>query len=496
MHHRHQPRWRARRCCGGARAHCGGGTAAHRYTCRPVKSSVEPLEGNKVKVYVEVEAAEFAGDIDDAFMTIAKEVKLPGFRNGKVPRRVLESRIGLAPAREQALRDAVPRYLTQAVREHDVDLVATPQVEITAGHDDGDVEFEAECEVRPEISVPGYGGLRVEIESPVVDDAAIDEAVDQQRRAHGTLSDLDRPIADGDIVTIDMTATRDGEEVAGLNIDDWSYEVGKGWVADDFDDQLRGASQGDQLSFTTTPKGTEDAADFTVAITTVSELVLPDLTDEWVQENLVDAETVDEWRDSIRERLTEERLGGIRQTLVSKVTDALVELVEEEAPDSMVAAEQQQRVQNLLRQFQAQGMDVAQWMQVTGQSVEDLMESMREQAVTAVKADLALRAIVRAESIEVSGDDLEIEYQRMAMQFNEKSDAIRKAYERNDAVPELIAQVAKGKAVDWLLHSIEMVDADGATVDRDLVLGHDHDHDDDTDADSGEDGTDASAEGA
>jgi len=124
------------------------------------------------------------------------------------------------------------------------------------------------------------------------------------------------------------------------------------------------------------------------------------------------------------------------------------------------------------------------------------MESMREQAVTAVKADLALRAIVRAESIEVTGDDLDIEYQRMAMQFNEKSDAIRKAYERNDAVPELIAQIAKGKAVDWLLHNIEMVDADGTAVDRDLVLGHDHDHNDDTDADGGDDDGTAMEEGA
>jgi len=310
------------------------------------------------------------------------------------------------------------------------------------------------------------------------------------------LADLDRPIADGDIVTIDMTATRDGEELAGLNIDDWSYEVGQGWVAEDFDEQLRGASNGDTSTFTTTPKGTDAPADFTVKITAVSELVLPELTDEWVQENLMDAEDVASWRDSISERLTEERLGAIRQTLVGKVTDSLVELVEEDAPESMVAAEQQQRVQNLLRQFQAQGMDVAQWMQVTGQSVEDLMESMREQAVTAVKADLALRAIVRAESIEVTGDDLDIEYQRMAMQFNEKSDAIRKAYERNDAVPELIAQIAKGKAVDWLLHNIEMVDADGTAVDRDLVLGHDHDHDDDTDADGGDDDGTAMEEGA
>ena len=130
-----------------------------------MKSSVEPLEGNKVKVYVEVDEAEFDRDIDQAFKAIAREVKLPGFRNGKAPRRVLEARIGIGPAREQALRDAIPRYLGKAVREHDVDLVATPQIEVTGGQEEGIVEFEAECEVRPEITIPGYGGLRVELDA-------------------------------------------------------------------------------------------------------------------------------------------------------------------------------------------------------------------------------------------------------------------------------------------------------------------------------------------
>ena len=131
-----------------------------------MKSSVEPLEGNKVKLYIEVDEAEFDKDIEQAFRVIAREVKLPGFRNGKAPRRVLEARIGVGPAREQALRDAIPQYLGKAVREHDVDLVATPNVEITGGEEEGLVEFEAECEVRPQITVPGYAGLRIELDGP------------------------------------------------------------------------------------------------------------------------------------------------------------------------------------------------------------------------------------------------------------------------------------------------------------------------------------------
>lgn len=455
-----------------------------------MKSSVEPLEGNKVKVYVEVDEAEFESDIEAAFRAIAREIKMPGFRNGKAPRKLLEARIGLAPAREQALRDSIPSYLTKAVREHDVDLIATPSIEITGGQDEGGVEFEAECEVRPEITVPGYGGLRVEIESPDVSDDDVNEAVDAELRGHGTLVDAARPAAAGDYVTVDLAAHRDGEELAGLNVEDWSYEIGKGWVTDDFDEQLTGAEAGATLTFTSVPKGTSEPADFTVRVERVQQMELPELSDEWVADNIGEFETAAEWRESIRERLAEGRLNTIRQTVVQKVTDALVGLVEIEAPASMVEQELQGRLQNLARQFQAQGIDLSAWLSATGQSTEDLVGNMRTQADVAVKADLALRAVAVAESIEASGDDLEMEYQRMALQFNDTADRVRKAYESNEAVPELIASIRKSKALDWLLHHVEFVDGDGRPVDGDLVLGHDHDHDDDVDDSDGE-GADA-----
>jgi trigger factor len=446
-----------------------------------VKSSVEPLEGNRVKLYVEVDEAEFESAIEEAFRSIAREVKLPGFRNGKAPRRLLEARIGLGPAREQALRDAIPGYLTKAVLEHEVDLVATPSIEITGGQESGVVEFEAECEIRPEITVPGYGGLRVELDSPEVDDAAVDEAIRSQLRAHGTLADIDEPAVDGHYLTLDMRATRDGEELSGLNIEDWSYELGQGWVTDDFDEQLRGARPGSVLEFTSTPKGLGDPADFSVTVTAVKGLVLPEPDDAWVEENIGDVTTVEEWRESIRERLGEGRLDRIRQTVVSRVVDSLVELVEIDAPESMVNAEVQGRLQNLARQFEAQGMDLSAWMSATGQSAEDLIGNMRDQALTAVRADLALRAVAVAEDIEVTGDDLEAEYLRLAMQFGETADRVRAAYERNGGVPDLMASVRKSKALDWLLHNVEMVDGDGRTLDRDLILGHDHDHDEESD---------------
>jgi trigger factor len=468
-----------------------------------MKSSVEPLEGNKVKVYVEVDEAEFDRDIDQAFEAIAREVKLPGFRNGKVPRRVLEARIGIGPAREQALRDAIPRYLGKAVREHDVDLVATPQVEVTGGQEEGIVEFEAECEVRPEITIPGYGGLRIELDSVDPTAAEVDEAQQTELRAAGSLRDVDRPAETGDFLTIDLAATRDGEDVVGLNIEDFSYELGKGWVSDDFDERLTGAKPGDELAFTATPKGTDEPADFTVTVKSVQELVVPEATDEWVADNTGEFDTVDEWTESIRERIAGAKLSQVRQTVMPALTEALTALVDLDAPESMVNAEMQSRLQNVARQFQSQGIDLGAWLSATGQDPQQFMEGSRPQAVEAVKADLALRAVATAEGIEVSDDELEMEYARMAMQFGRKAREIRRMYEQNDAVPELIAQIRKSKATDWLLHHVEMVDRDGKPIDRDLVLGHthdehgghvhdhDHDHDghdhDEADDDEGED---------
>ena len=454
-----------------------------------MKSSVETLEGNKVKVYVEIDETEFETDIESAFRTIAREVKLPGFRNGKAPRKLLEARIGLGPAREQALRDSIPLYLTKAVQEHDVDLIATPSIEITSGEEAGAVEFEAECEVRPEITVPGYGGLRVEIDPIDIDDEAFDAAVADQLKGHGTLEDVDRAAESGDYVTLDMTATRDGEELAGLNIEDWSYEIGQGWVTEDFDEKLIGAKVGEELSFSSTPKGTEEEADFTVKLSAVKSLALPDVDDAWVEENIGEYTDVASWHEAIKEQLSDSKLNAVRQTLGQKVTDALVELVDIDAPESMVEQELQGRLQTLVRQFEAQGMDLGAWLSATGQSTEDLIANFREQAESSVKADLALRAIAVAENIAVDGEDLELEYTRLAMQFNDSSDNVRRAYEQNGAVGELTASVKKSKAFDWLLRNIEFVDTNGAQIDGDTVLGHDHDHDHDgeNEEDEGED---------
>jgi trigger factor len=398
---------------------------------------VETLEGNKVKLYVEVEEAEFDHDIDRAFKLIAKEVNLPGFRAGKAPRKVLEARIGVGAAREQALRDAVPQYLAKAVREHQVDLIATPEVEITDGAESGPVEFDATCEVRPTITLEGYGELRVELPALEVTDDDLAAVHQAELKRTATLADAGRPAEVGDYLTMDLAATRDGEELSGLNTEDWSYELGQGWVTDDFDEQLTGASAGDEITFTSTPKGLDEPADFVVKVTAVQVSVVPELTDDWVSDNIGEFDTVDEWNASLRESQADQKLNQARQSVVPAMNAALAELVDVDVPEAMVDADLNQRVQGVVQQFQSQGIDLGQWLAATGQGPDDFIESMRGASVEAVKVDLALRAVADAESIEVEPHDFDAEYARMAMQYGQKAKDIRKAYEQNEAVPEL-----------------------------------------------------------
>lgn len=378
------------------------------------------------------------------------------------------------------------------MREHNVDIIAQPDVKLLNNNDPVDasnpippefvypVLFEATCEVRPEIQVPGYAGLRVELVNPSLSDEELDEAISTERRRFGTLVDVDRAAEVGDSVVIDLVGTREGEPVPGLNVDEWSYEVGRGWVAPGFDDQLTGAKKSDVITFSAVPNGTEESADFTITVNRVQTLEIPELTDEWVAENIADADTIDDWKTALRARYEEMRMNQMRRTVVDRLTDELEKLVEIEAPESMVNNDLQARVQNTLQQFQAQGIALDQWLSATGQDADSFIAGMKTQSEKAVKIDLALRAVATAEGIEVADDDLEAEYEQIGVRVGEKTSKVRRAYEQNDAVIDLVSQMRKSKALEWLLHNVTFVDQNGTELSTDTVLGeHDHDHDHD-----------------
>jgi len=249
--------------------------------------------------------------------------------------------------------------------------------------------------------------------------------------------------------------------------------LGRGWIAEDFDERVIGSTVGDKLTFTTVPTGTEDSADFTITVKKVQELVVPELTDEWVSENIGEFDTVEEWRNSVRERLSDVRLGQARQMLVERASTALADLVDEEPPEALVNAELRQRAEAFVMQLQSQGIALEQYLAATGQDQVALMEGLKDAAARAVKVDLALRAVADAEDMQVDDDELEAEYERIAVRVGQKPAQVRKAYERSDAVPELRVELCKRKAMEWLLRTVEVVDGEGRSIERSLLLPDD-----------------------
>jgi trigger factor len=457
-----------------------------------MKSTVEPLEGNKVKLSVEVEAGEFESAVDAAFKKIAKEVRLPGFRPGKAPRKVLEARIGLLAGREQALQDSLPDYYSAAVIEHDVDVIAPPEIDITGGHESGDVAFDAVVEIRPSIEVSGYGGLSVTLERPGVDEAALDAQIDRMRDLDSTLEVVDRPAQEGDTVTIDIAGTLDGEAQPGLTADEYSYTVGSGAITPEVDEHLVGASAGATLTFEATHPDPDEERQlqFEVRLTEVKEKVLPDPTDEWAAE-ASEFETVAELRASLADRMTRVRTAQAQMALREKVGEALAALVTDELPEPLISQEMQERLQDLAMRIQAQGMQLEQYLAMTGTEPEAFSQELRDTAVSAVKVDLALRAVADAEGIECTDDDLQTELEDVAQRVGQDVDDVRERFERVGQLSAVRSDIRKRKALEWLLERVEVVDPEGAVIDRsELELPADEDDEDDVAADEVAEGTD------
>ncbi len=438
-------------------------------------STVEALEGNKVNVNISVDETEFERDVEVAFRKLARQVRIPGFRPGKAPRRVIEAHLGDAgkqAARAQAIEDAVPKYLAEAVKQHDIDIIATPKVDHVHGAEElgAAISFHCEMEVRPVVSVAGYAGLRVELPSTSATDAEIDDVVNNERKRHGSLVDATRAIATGDQVTLDLSAARDGVPVPGLNVEAWLYEVGRGWVADGFDAKLVGMSAGEEAKFSAVPNGNTDEAEFSVKVIKVQELQLPELTDAWVADTFGEFDTVAAWRGALRERMSESRLNQARNSVVDRVTDELAKLVDIDLPEPMVEGDLQSRVRNTVDTFQRQGIAIAQFLQITGQTEEQFIEQLREQSRKAVRVDLALRAIATDHDFTAADADLEKEYARIAQRAGVKAQRVKKLYEKNDAVGDLKAQIRKSLALEWLVREVTYVDETGAPIATDLLL--------------------------
>ena len=429
-----------------------------------MKAVVEPLEGNKVKLSVEVDEQEFEPALDAAFRKIARQVRVPGFRPGRTPRRLLEARLGSEVARQEALRDSLPEFYAQALRQVDVDPISPPEIDITAGEERGPVAFDAVIEVRPQVSVAGYQGLRVTVPSPAVSDEDVETQLQRLREQSGELRPVERPVRDGDHATIDVHGERSGEAAPGASVADYLYEVGSGSLVPQLDEHLRGAKVGDILTFTA-EVGEEGPASFRVLVKDVKEKVLPEVSDEWAGE-VSEFETMEELRADIAQRSAVFKRMQSTLALRDEAVKALAELVGEEVPDALVTAETERRLYELAERLQAQGATLQQYLEATGLSEDNLAAHLRQDATDAVRADLALRSLADAEGLEAEDGEVDAQVSRMAERLNQDPAALRRQLEERDALPTVRSDIRKAKALEWLVEHVEVVDEEGHPIDR------------------------------
>ena len=430
-----------------------------------MKADVAPLEGNKVKLSVEVDEEEVERAIDETFDRLTKELLVPGFRRGKVPRRVLEARLGRPRARQEALDRHLPEWYERAVNDKRVDVIADPEVEVTAGQEEGAVVFDAVVEVRPRLELEGYKSLRVKVPSPLVSEEDVQAQVDRLRGNFAELAIVEREARTGDSVVIDMAASRDGKPLPGLSYSDYSVELGSGDDLPGLEEHIPGAKAGDTVVFDTDVGGPVHVE---VHVKQVQEKVLPEETDEWASE-ASEFTTVAELRDDIRKRLSRAQRARAAAALRDGTWEALVGLVTEEPPAVLVDAETRRMAETLGRRLDSQGIPLQRYLNAVGATLEQVVAEMRAQAVPAVKADLALRAVAEDLGIEPSEAEMDEFMEGLARQAGVSLEVFRGQVERAGQRRAVRSDLKKSKAFDWLVDHVEVTDEEGNPVDRALL---------------------------
>ncbi|MHB1252032.1 MAG: trigger factor [Acidimicrobiales bacterium] len=434
-----------------------------------MRATSTTLDNNRIKLIVELDDSEMDQALDAAAASLAKQVSVKGFRKGKVPKNVLVAHIGgLEVLRSEAIRESMPDFYARAIADTLIDPIGQPEINITGGEQEGVLTFEAEVEVRPVVTISGQRDLRVTIPSPNVNDDEIEAQINRYRETDAVLEDVDRPIVTGDLVTMDVHVQQVATEAEPLEMSDFMYTVGSGTITEGVDELIQGLRAGEELKLNGNV-GEGVVATYELKLKQVKERILPELTDEWVEENTEWA-TDQEMRDAIvtqmrRMKIVEAQMSQRDATLV-----ALGELIDiDVVPEVLVDAETNERLHDLGHRLSQQQMTLEMFLQVTNQSPEQLLETLREDAVRGVRIDLALRALVVAEQLEATAEEIEEELATTAASMNVDPELLRTNLRDTGRVVAFNAEVAKMKASRWLMDNVTFVDPDGLEIDRALL---------------------------
>jgi trigger factor len=438
-----------------------------------VKSTVEQLSPTRVRINVEVPFTELQPDFERAYKELARQVRLPGFRPGKAPAKLLEARIGRDAMLDQVVSEALPSRYGQAVTESDVRPLGQPEIEVTKKEYGGELVFTAEVDVRPEIPLPDLSELKITVDPIEVSDDDVDAELQSLRARFGTLTGVDRPAAAGDFVSIDLSATVDGEDVPDAATQGLSHEVGSGQLVDGLDEAIVGLSAGESRVFATamaTGPHAGQQADVTVTVGSVKERELPEPDDEFAQ-LASEFDTIEELRTDLADRVRRGKRFQQAEAIRNATLDALLEQVDIPLPEAIVQAQVDDTVRNALGGVNQDEAKFAEALAKQGSSREEFDADTRSTAEKTIKTQLLMDALGDDLEIEVGQDDLTERLVLTARQYGIEPDQLLSYLQQNNQLPNMFADVRRSLTIAAVVEVATVADTDGNVIDTSEFFG-------------------------
>ncbi|MFQ6396824.1 trigger factor [Nocardia sp. KC 131] len=438
-----------------------------------MKSTVEQLSPTRVRINVEVPFEELKPDFDKAYKALANQVRIPGFRPGKAPAKLIEARVGRGAILEQVVNDVLPARYSEAVTTSEIKVIGQPEIEITKIEDGEQLAFTAEVDVRPEIALPAYDGIEVSVDAFSIGDEDIEEQLQSLRQRFGTLTGVERAVTDGDFVSIDLSATVDGEDVPEAATTGLSHEVGSGQLIEGLDEALTGLSAGETADFTSTLVAGDHAgkeAVITVTVGSVKERELPEADDDFAQ-LASEFDTLEELKADLRTRV--ERVKKVEQAgeIRDKVLEALLEQVEVPLPEAVVKAEIDAVQHDAVHGFDHDEDAFAAALEAQGSTREEFDKDTKESAEKSVKTQLLLDAIAEEENTQVGQEELTERILFQAQRYGLSPEQFIQQVQQAGQLGAVFADVRRGKALAGVVGRVKVTDSEGNAVDTTEMFG-------------------------
>ena len=438
-----------------------------------MKSTVEKLSPTRVRISVEVPFAELQGDFDRAYKQLAQQVRLPGFRPGKAPAKLLEARVGRAAVLEQVVNEVLPTRYSEAVTTEELRPLGQPEIEVTKIEDGEELTFTAEVDVRPDIDLPDLSELKISVDPIEVADDEIEAELKGLRARFGTLKGVERPAQTGDFVSIDLSASVDGEDVPDGRTEGLSHEIGSGQLIDGLDEAIVGLADGESATFTTKLLAGEHAgqdAEVTVTVKSIKERELPEPDDEFAQ-LASEVDTIDELRENLTEQVKRVKRIHQAEKIRDSALETLLDMVEVPLPQAIVSAQVDSALHNAIHPLDHDEDKFAEALESQGSSREKFDADNREAAEKAVKTQLLMDAISDDLDIQVGESDLSERLVLMSRQYGVEPQQLVQLLQQNNQLPAIFADVRRGLAVAAVVEAATVTDTDGNVIDTTEFFG-------------------------